>query len=460
MNSILVMIMLMFINTYTHAGNNSTNSAAFLKIGAGAQMNSMGSAGCAKLNNTYAAYWNPAGLLYILDKYSIGITYGMLFEDIIQQDIHYVQKLNKNTAWGISLRYLSVGALERTSEEGIIGEFDVTNKYFNISIAKRLTYDICVGMNMKCIHLSVGGDEDIYANAYAGDIGLLWDVSDTICLGVNLQNIGTKVKFIEEAYSLPGNIKAGIGYYNDNLHVIMDIDSLNTAGMGMHIGCEYWLDDKIALRMGMIDTKRFTAGIGIRVKQTRLDYAWMLHEDIGITHMLSVGIRLPEKEEEVFQHEEIMKILPEIMPISKVAVPEVGYIEEDKIESQEVVPDEMVSPEKGIDIKFDTGSALLSSEFYDELNKLVRFMLKHPEIKIRIEGHTDNRPIHTDQFPSNQELSEARARAVYWYLIHQGISGDRMEIRGYGATRPVASNDTPEGRRKNRRVEIVIIKKE
>lgn len=76
---------------------------------------------------------------------------------------------------------------------------------------------------------------------------------------------------------------------------------------------------------------------------------------------------------------------------------------------------------------------------------------------LRIEGHSDNTPIHTASFASNWELSTARAGSVAALLMRQGIDPQRIAIAGYGEYHPVAGNDTPEGRRANRRVDIVIL---
>ncbi len=73
-----------------------------------------------------------------------------------------------------------------------------------------------------------------------------------------------------------------------------------------------------------------------------------------------------------------------------------------------------------------------------------------------VEGHTDNRPLHTKAFPSNWELSGARAGSVVRHLETRGIPGTNLEAIGYGSTRPITENFTAEGRRKNRRVEILI----
>ena len=77
---------------------------------------------------------------------------------------------------------------------------------------------------------------------------------------------------------------------------------------------------------------------------------------------------------------------------------------------------------------------------------------------LRVEGHTDNTPIRTAQFPSNWELSTARATFLLQYLISNGrIRPQRLSAVGYGEYRPVADNNTPEGRAANRRVDLVVL---
>lgn len=76
--------------------------------------------------------------------------------------------------------------------------------------------------------------------------------------------------------------------------------------------------------------------------------------------------------------------------------------------------------------------------------------------KITIDGFTDSIPIHTFQYESNWQLSTARALNIGYYILKQGVSERNFSIRGFGANKPAANNDTPEGRAKNRRVEILI----
>ncbi|MBL7806963.1 MAG: OmpA family protein, partial [Saprospiraceae bacterium] len=106
-------------------------------------------------------------------------------------------------------------------------------------------------------------------------------------------------------------------------------------------------------------------------------------------------------------------------------------------------------------VLFDSGKADLRPEAGAELDSLVNFLLKYPDVVLGISGHTDD--VGTDDY--NQDLSERRAQSVQNYLEIKGIRADHLRARGFGETRPVAENTTEEGRQANRRVECIVLKK-
>lgn len=101
-------------------------------------------------------------------------------------------------------------------------------------------------------------------------------------------------------------------------------------------------------------------------------------------------------------------------------------------------------------VQFETGSSQLTKASYPVLDKVAAAMQANPNLKISIEGHTDK----TGNEATNVKLSEARAKACMTYLTSKGIAAARFKATGVGSARPVADNSTPEGRRKNRRVEF------
>src|SRR5207248_162860 len=104
------------------------------------------------------------------------------------------------------------------------------------------------------------------------------------------------------------------------------------------------------------------------------------------------------------------------------------------------------------DVLFQTGKYELKPEARERLARVSGILLAYSSLKAAIEGHTD--AIGTDEY--NQRLSEQRAEAVRDYLVSQGVAAPAVTARGLGKMQPIASNDTPEGRQRNRRVELVL----
>ncbi len=114
----------------------------------------------------------------------------------------------------------------------------------------------------------------------------------------------------------------------------------------------------------------------------------------------------------------------------------------------------------GEDISFPSGQATLLNYIKPALKDMAVFFNTAPDYRIIVAGHTDNTPIHTDKFPSNWELSAARALSVATFFIECQVSPERINIEGYGEYRPIGDNNYFLGREANRRVEISLVKKE
>lgn len=107
-------------------------------------------------------------------------------------------------------------------------------------------------------------------------------------------------------------------------------------------------------------------------------------------------------------------------------------------------------------ILFTSGSADLAVEAIPVLETLAGILSRFP-VRVHVEGHTDDVPISSPVYPSNWELSSGRAATVVNLLARNGLDPDQMAAIGFGEYRPIATNETPEGRRENRRVTIVIL---
>jgi outer membrane protein OmpA-like peptidoglycan-associated protein len=104
-------------------------------------------------------------------------------------------------------------------------------------------------------------------------------------------------------------------------------------------------------------------------------------------------------------------------------------------------------------LEFETAKAIIRESSLASLDELASLMQKKPNWRLKISGHTDNQ----GKPATNMQLSKNRALAVKNYLMTKGISEDRFKVEWFGQTKPIADNKTPEGRQKNRRVEMLII---
>ncbi|MBR6346081.1 MAG: OmpA family protein [Bacteroidales bacterium] len=102
---------------------------------------------------------------------------------------------------------------------------------------------------------------------------------------------------------------------------------------------------------------------------------------------------------------------------------------------------------------FDFDKSVIKEVAKEPLNKVVKWLQENPELKVEISGHTDNKGSRA----YNKRLSEARAKAVYDYFVEHGVNKFRLAYAGYGFDKPIATNDTEEGRQLNRRVELNIV---
>ena len=165
------------------------------------------------------------------------------------------------------------------------------------------------------------------------------------------------------------------------------------------------------------------------------------------------------QENDLSKMDEYLKYQQELKKLEQVQGQLSSYLESKGIASSVSIDME----ERGLvlrfqdSILFEKGRAELLPGSKDILNE-VAGLLNDVDNPIRIEGHTDDLPIKTQRFPSNWELSTARATNVLRFMIERGLPGKRLSAVGYGEFHPLVPNSSEENRRKNRRVDIVIIR--
>ena len=177
-------------------------------------------------------------------------------------------------------------------------------------------------------------------------------------------------------------------------------------------------------------------------------------------YMDSMG-KMAENEEEAEELDEMQKKLEEakLTESEKLAERIEEAIEESQMEDQ--IQLDFTSQYVQLTLKgailFDSGSASLKKDAMPIVERVALILERYAESEIEIEGHTDNVPIHTSRFANNNELSSARALSMFNYLVENTtLEPARIKHSGRGEYLPIADNSTPEGRAKNRRIEIKI----
>jgi len=305
----LSVLLLLFLIGRPSPSLAATSGLDFLKMGVGARPLALGEAYVALADDINAIYWNPAGLVQ-LGRPEVGFTYNKWFEDIGYHFLGYSYPLN-NSILALSVYYLGGGDIEGSDRGGNpTGDFSVYDLAFAFSYSRKLIDGLSAGLNFKFIREKL---EDEVANAFAFDLGALYKTEiHNLDLGVNIQNIGTEVKFVKESASLPLNYKFGLAYKlfpANPLTLTLDVNKLKNKSIYFCLGAECWITDYLALRIGskfdpdIRDRIRF--GLGLKGGNLRLDYAYTPHKILGDTHQFSVGFYFGKLEkEEVLSPEE------------------------------------------------------------------------------------------------------------------------------------------------------------
>jgi len=188
---------------------------------------------------------------------------------------------------------------------------------------------------------------------------------------------------------------------------------------------------------------------------------------VGLVFTGCSGKKLKEQEARIAELEGEVEMLSEELDTEKARTAQLNSELEEALASHRAAEQVWIEEREGLtritldgEVTFASGSARLNETGDDILDRVWGVLTDYPEREILIEGHTDNVPIAEQwqhRFRSNWELSSARAHAVLHYAVkHYNADPRRIAAVGYGEFRPIATNDTPEGRAMNRRVVITV----
>lgn len=277
--------------------NVGTRGLGFLKIGVGAEAIGMGESHVAQSHNLFSSYWNPAGLS-LMQRAQLGFMHNSWFEGINHEFIGYVHPLGTLGVLATSFSYLSFGELERRDASGELqGSFRPYDLALVFSYGKKFTSNFAAGINLKFLREQI---DDKKAQALAFDFGGRYDVPKSqLTLGVNLQNFGTKVKFVEESFDLPLNLKLGAAYrlFEESIAITTDLNYPWDNDVNLGFGLEYTPITLFHLRSGyryswggndLGVVSGLTAGLGLSIESYQIDYAFVSFGKLGPTHRVSV----------------------------------------------------------------------------------------------------------------------------------------------------------------------------
>jgi len=275
-----------------------TASVQVLKLGAGARAAGMGDAFTALSDDASAVYWNPGGLAGT-KKQSASLMHNILFEGISYDWLAYVLPL-KTGAVGAGIQRLSYGSIAAMDETGLeTGSFSPSETVGTVSYG--VGYEnFGFGASLKYI----SGKIERSAAAFAADIGVKYGVlnEEGLLLGLALQNMGGKMKYVSQADPLPLNFKIGAAYRTQYSWVISaDADMPSDNALSVSLGGEYSVitDDELTVsgRAGYSSRTKdldglagFTVGAGGSYEGIGLDYAFVPFGSLGNSHKISVSL--------------------------------------------------------------------------------------------------------------------------------------------------------------------------
>ncbi|MEK7273817.1 MAG: PorV/PorQ family protein, partial [Candidatus Desantisbacteria bacterium] len=274
-----------------------SDTGQFLRIGAGARASGMGEAFCAVSDDTYALYYNPAGLGQLTQK-QVSFLHSKWLRDLRYESLFYAKpyKLKELGAWGASITYLDMDELiGRDKDSKPIGNFGAKDFAFQLSSGLMFGTDRAFGMSLKYIQQEIENEDDA---ALAVDIGLLsQDPLKNIKWGMAIQNIGTRIRFINKKETLPFIYRGGISCKvpENNLLVSADITRVADSDWRLSFGLEHLATSVLTLRCGYtfkndLDNV-FSFGAGFNFPVYQLDYAYVPYDDLGGTHRFSISFR-------------------------------------------------------------------------------------------------------------------------------------------------------------------------
>jgi len=299
----------MVLASFGFANSNvGTSGAEFLKIGPGARPAAMGEAFTGVADDIHAIYWNPAGLGTLKDAEMAGM-HMEYFQSIQYEFAAFAYPSREHGTFGFAVTNLHTDNIDRRTQDtdAAVGQFGSSDNAYWLSYGYALSSRLSLGANAKLVHQTL---DSSHSNAYAGDGGILYDVAwHDLRLGASVQNLGSKVKFENEADPLPLTCRLGASapLLSRRMLVSSDLIIPRDHQMGLALGGEY----KHPLAHGITASVRsgyrtdsdvtgfsgVSAGGGLEVGRAAFDFAWVPFGELGNAYRFGLHLKFGPPEE-------------------------------------------------------------------------------------------------------------------------------------------------------------------
>ncbi|OIP37251.1 hypothetical protein AUJ95_08450 [Candidatus Desantisbacteria bacterium CG2_30_40_21] len=288
-----IILLCMIISLDAAAKSSGTT---FLKIGVDARSAGLGEAFCGLADDVGAIYYNPAGLGFI-EHTEASLTHISWLEDIGLECGGLVYPLKNGHTIGMGITSLHTqDIIERNSSGTATGRFRVYNFSTGLSYGYQVTQKMSVGAGLKYISENNPWNK---TSTNAVDVGLMCRSLSYIWLGASIQNIGGRIKDYNPnkgEYKIPLIQRIGMTYKPiDTLLITMDGVSFDEKKPFIAAGIEYISGQIMILRAGYETNPEnmvsFSGGMGFKIGEYHLDYAFVPHDDLGLTHRITIGIK-------------------------------------------------------------------------------------------------------------------------------------------------------------------------
>jgi hypothetical protein len=269
-----------------------TKGGQFLKIAIGAKPAALGGAFVGVDGDVNSICWNPAGLGSIKQQQTT-FMHNEWLSGVRYEFVGYAKPLSDGRVIAGGITYLGSGNIEGWKDQNSRSDFSAGDMAVTMGYGHKMNEKMLLGANAKIIHQRI---KDSTATGIAVDMGILCSTRvKGLMIGANLRNLGTRMKFENEADSLPLEINGGMSFKLPKLLCVMDMTVPIDNNIRINTGIEYQPIQYLSLRAGYGSNNDLdhglSVGMGINIENLQFDYAYVPYGDVDNTHRVSIGKR-------------------------------------------------------------------------------------------------------------------------------------------------------------------------